>query len=164
MKLLAISLMMVATAAAAAARAESLEECAAIPDDAQRVACYDRLAGRDPAKTVSPEAAACEAALVQRLVSPASYKRVDISEARTAMTIEQYVDMRLIEIRDRNLATPDLAIRERAALREEEARMKAGGGPPMPTFVLITITFDSQNRMGALIRGTETCGPQLLTR
>ncbi|MGK9264666.1 hypothetical protein KXS15_27565 [Sinorhizobium meliloti] len=162
MRLLAIALMMVV--AAAAARAETLEECAANPDDAQRVACYDRVAGRDPSKTVSPEAAACEAALVQRLVSPASYKRVDISETGTAMTIEQYVDMRLLEIRDRNLATPDLAIPQRAALREEEARMKAAAGSQTPTIVQIRITFDSQNRMGALIRGTETCPPRLITK
>lgn len=162
MRLLAISSMMVVTAAVA--HAETLEECAAIPDDAQRVACYDRVAGRDPSKSVSPEAAKCEAALVQRLVSPASYKRVDISEIRTAMTIEQYVDMRLLEIRDRNLATPDLAIPERAALREEEARMKASAGPETPTIVEIRITFDSQNRMGALIRGTEICPPQVLTK
>lgn len=42
-------------------RAETLEECAAIADEAQRVACYVRVAGRAPSKPVSAEAAACDA-------------------------------------------------------------------------------------------------------
>lgn len=42
--------------------------------------------------------------------------------------------------------------------------MKASAGPETPTIVEIRITFDSQNRMGALIRGTEICPPQVLTK
>lgn len=73
------------------------------------------------------------------------------------MSLDEYVDKKLLEIRDRHVETPDLATPERAALREEEARIKQAGIQPFYTW--ITITFDAQNRMGGYIRQTEVCTP-----
>lgn len=45
----------------AAAHADALADCASIPDDRERLACYDALAGRDPSRTplvVAPSAPA----------------------------------------------------------------------------------------------------------
>lgn len=137
------------------ASATTLKDCAGIANDAERVACYDRLAGRDPDLPISEYAAMCEAALVQRLVAPTGYRRVNIDESRSPIPLDQYVDQEMYAIRDRNLSTPEKAVEERAALREEEARLKANG--QSPTRVAVTITYDSPNRMNAVIRNTEVC-------
>ncbi|WP_457660896.1 hypothetical protein [Sinorhizobium medicae] len=147
MKRYAVSSVLVIAAMASALRAETLEECAAIADDAQRVSCYDRVAGRDPSKPASADAAACEAALVQRLVAPATYKRIDITETRIPMSLDEYVDKKLLEIRDRHVETPDLATPERAALREEEARIKQAGILCVET-VLIWVRAEGRRNPG----------------
>ncbi len=141
----------------AVSHGETLQQCAAIKSDAERVSCYDRLAGKSPDKPMSERAALCEAKLIDGLVAPASYRRVDVSELRVPITIDQYIDIKLLEIRDRNLKTPDTAVEERAELRKREVGWRTNNAKPSRSN--ITITYYAQNSYGALLKGAETCGP-----
>lgn len=142
--------------------AETLEECAAMTDDAARVKCYDKAAGRDATKSVSSIAASCEAGLLKRLFSPSTYRRIDITEVRKSISIDEYVDNQLFDIRDRYLDDQDRATLERAKLRQREAKMRADD--EHPTQVDVTITYEAQNRMGGSLRAIEECEPVIVTR
>lgn len=142
--------------------AETLEECAAMADDAARVKCYDKVAGRDPTKSVSSIAAGCEAGLLKRLFSPSTYRRIDITETRKPISIDEYVDNQLFYIRDRYLDDQEQATIERAKLREREAAMRAVDEHPLQ--VDVTITYEAQNRMGGMLRAIEDCEPVIVAR
>lgn len=137
------------------ANAETISSCAKISDDAKRVACYDRVAERPMERSISKFGASCEATLVSKLVSPAGYRLIAMSEARLPIPVEEYVDQQLYAIRDRNLTTPERAVEERAKLRQAEEKMKSDG--TMPEKVIVTIVYDAPNRMNAMIRGNEVC-------
>lgn len=142
------------------AEAKTLQECAAIPNDQERVACYDEVAGRSPNRDVSAEAAKCEAELVDRLFSPPGYRRIDIQERRNPLPLDKWVEQQLYEIRDRNLSSPDTAVSERATMRKREEKMRAAGATP--TVATIVITYDAPNRMSALVRDTEFCAETIV--
>lgn len=142
-------------AAASPTDAKTIQDCASIQSDTDRIACYDRLAGQASKRPMSANGAACEAALVGRLISPSGYRLISIDEDHISEPVENYVDQQLYEIRDRNLSTPDNAVKERAKLREFEVKMKESG--KSPTKVIVTIVYEAPNRMNAMIRDTEVC-------
>jgi hypothetical protein len=75
-------------AASTAANAETLIECSKIADAEERVACYDRLAGRVEEKMVEPQVGTTEERIEARQQSVAEEVIGDASQAPDIVTVK----------------------------------------------------------------------------
>lgn len=82
---IAIAILLVASTAA---NAETLIECSRIDDAEERVACYDRLAGRVEEKMVEPQVGTTEERIEARQLSVAEEVIGDTSQAPDIVTLK----------------------------------------------------------------------------
>lgn len=97
----------------------------------------------------------CETEIAKRLVAAATYRRIDVVNGTRPMTIEEWIDVETLAIRDANLATPERAVAQRSAMREREAAWRSAG--IVPERERVVVSFDAQNRLGVPLRYRATC-------